>query len=318
MKTFRRYFSTKNPVLSNNTVKVGDVTTIMSSIDKSVNWISAFGKGKIETRFVQKTDDYFIAYLSSHSGCNQGCRFCYLTQQNQTTFDHVPIELYESQFETVLNHYDINGNGEATRVNINLMARGEPLANKNLVQNYPVFYTKIWNLVHKFDITPKVNISTIMPKHIKHWDLDGIFKGYPAHIYYSMYTIDNKFREQWIPNAMDVYDALDKLKDYEEAALDNGMKYPVTFHWALIKDHNDSIYMAKETARLLKQYNFKSKFNLVRYNPHINTDTNESERIQEIFDIISSAFDSPKSYIVPRVGPDVRASCGMFIRDDEL
>lgn len=290
---------------------------LYSSLDKSVNWISKYGKGNVETRFVRKRDDYFIAYVSSHSGCNQGCKFCHLTQQSQTTFDHVGVDAYLEQFTRVVDYYDeqVNlGEPRAERVNINFMARGEPLANKYLINYYPGLFSYLKYRADCSDLNLKVNISTIMPYVMRHRKLTDVFKGFPAHVYYSMYTVDEKFRKEWIPNAIPVGEALDKLKEYEEST---SISYPVTFHWALINGKNDSVEGAKETAKVLRDYKFKSKFNLVRYNPHENSNSEESQRIEEIFNIINSAFDSSRSYIVPRVGPDVKASCGMFIPDEE-
>ena len=94
-----------------------------SKLDASVNWIFDTG---VEARYVQRVQDYFIVYLSSHTGCNKACRFCHLTQTGQTSFQHVTLEEYKQQAEVVLAHYDNlikNGMPTATRVNFNFMSR---------------------------------------------------------------------------------------------------------------------------------------------------------------------------------------------------
>ena len=75
-------------------------------------------------------------------------------------------------------------------------------------------------------------------------------------------------------------------------------------------------------ANIIKSYGFKkSKFNIVRYNPHKNNDllNNEvnTEKLDQIFEILNNSVTNKvkynKSRIINRVGYDVYASCGMFV-----
>lgn len=67
----------------------------------------------------------------------------------------------------------------------------------------------------------------------------------------------------------------------------------------------------------------KTKFNLVRFNPHPSSNYTEPpvEKLNEIYNIIKSVCNynqitTNKSRIVPRIGQDVYASCGMFFEDE--
>lgn len=291
-----------------------------SKLDQSVNWMSSYGSGKVETRYVRKRDDYIIAYVSSQSGCKMGCKQCFLTQQGQTTFDQVTPSAYGDQVKLVLEHYAklvSEGAPKANRVNINFMARGEPLANKYVVNTFTSVYNEIHALSSGFAVRPKFNISTIYPKVFVGHGLVNTFWKYPAHIYYSLYSTDKKFRDHWLPNAAPVETALEDLRKYEEFTRELGVEYPVTFHWAIIRGHNDDLESVRKTAAMIKKYGFNAKFNLVRYNPHPATKTEEpdEQRLNDIFEIVAEAVGSngARSYIVPRVGKDVSASCGMFI-----
>lgn len=104
---------------------------LRSAIDLSQNWLVPYGKSLLECRRVQRPEspEKFIAYLSSHNGCTMGCRFCFLTAQGQTSFLHADLDAYERQLALVLGSTPKHN---ATRLNVNLMARGEPLANKVL------------------------------------------------------------------------------------------------------------------------------------------------------------------------------------------
>jgi len=55
---------------------------------------------------VRRRDDYFVAYLSSQTGCDKACRFCQLTQSGQTLGRGASIAEYVEQAQHVFAHYD--------------------------------------------------------------------------------------------------------------------------------------------------------------------------------------------------------------------
>lgn len=118
------------------------------------------------------------------------------------------------------------------------------------------------------------NISTIMPTVLNHRNLYDIFYNFPAYLYYSLYSINPLFRQTWLPNAMPYTMALDKLKRFQVARQDNPV---ITFHWSLIKGQNDQLNEAKELAKVLKDYDFNAKLNIVRFNPHPNVSDLEAD-----------------------------------------
>lgn len=298
------------------------ITKIVSKLDNSINWVIPYKNSYLEARYVRRTPQYISAYVSSHNGCTMGCKFCWLTATKQTTFNHVNADEYITQLNPILEHAkSIDGdNSQSVRVNINFMARGEALANKTVVNNYAQVYTGFEQLVKDYGYkTMKINISTIMPKTIQYRSLNDIFGKYPTNIYYSIYGINKEFRNKWIPNAMDWQLALSKLKEYQEKTSN-----PITFHFASIAGQNDKIDEVKQMAEEIRKLKFSTtKFNLVRLNLHPNmAQYSESDpaRLTEIYEIMKSAccdssIKTNRSRIVPRVGQDVFASCGMFFDD---
>ena len=270
------------------------VRILKSKLDKSVNWITPFKKGSIETRYVRKKDDYIIGYVSSSIGCNQGCKQCFLTQQKQTEMYHVTPNMFADQIKLVIDHYKNNDDdGLANRININFMARGDAFVNKHIVNTYPEVYDAISKPCKEANLNPKMNISTIMPYTVKYRTLQSIFKDRPAHLYYSLYSINDEYRRKWMPGSIDWKLALDKIKDYQ----DNGGEI-VTFHWAFIEGENDKLEDVLKMAEILKEYKFNAKFNLVRYNNHNNLPYKETsiEKMNELFKIVNESLVQYKIY----------------------
>jgi adenine C2-methylase RlmN of 23S rRNA A2503 and tRNA A37 len=286
-------------------------TILKSKQDLSVNFVF---DNNFEARFVRREKDYFIIYLSSQDGCNKSCRFCHLTQTKQTSFNHATLENYLFQTQTVLNYYNSTENtlGAATKVHINFMARGEPLANPTLLNSTETLFNALEELIKKHDLSAQFNISTIMPKEIENINLTQTFQNVKQNyaIYYSLYSTNHDFRKQWLPKSLDYNKALTKLSD-----LQNKLQTKIVFHWAFIENHNDHTNDLEHLKKEISKHNIKAKFNLVRYNPYSNQqgqETNEN-KLHELFSNLNDFFNTKDSRIVPRVGFDVKASCGMFV-----
>ena len=292
-------------------IKMKLVNTLISKEDKSVNFIY---DNWLEARFVRREAEYFIVYLSSHDGCNKACRFCHLTQTGQTSFNGTTMEEYLMQAEEVLAYYDSikDNQGAAKRVNFNFMARGEALANDVILNNAKELFSKLEDLAKERGLIARFNISTIMPMEVESKDLAEVFKDVTQDyaIYYSLYSVNEKFRKRWLPKALNYQIALKKLEALQE---EKGIE--IAFHWAFIEGQNDSKEDLAQLKNVLSQYNIKAKYNLVRYNPYSPNQGQEPTEnvLQHNFDELNAFFNSPASRIVPRVGFDVKASCGMFV-----
>jgi adenine C2-methylase RlmN of 23S rRNA A2503 and tRNA A37 len=286
------------------------MTTILhSKEDASVNFVTPHSDGgAFESRYVRRESDYFIAYLSSHTGCSKACRFCHLTQTKQTMMTPVtPIE-YWGQAQQVIRHYE--SQEKAHRVNYNFMARGEPLANPNVLNDWKSIERPLQGLASMNNLVDKFNISTIMPEEMSDHSLYEVFGDSDANLYYSLYSMNEKFRKRWLPKALNPHVALNKLTDWQQKT-----GKLVTLHWAFIEGENDDLRTLEDIILAIIWRDLKVKFNLVRYNPFSPAQGNEPSDviIQRNFDYLADAFGNEKSRIVPRVGFDVKASCGMFV-----
>ena len=278
--------------------------------DQSVNFIKTISPSKmIETRFVRRTPDYFIAYLSSQTGCKQACRFCHLTATGQVQDDNVSLNDILEQADTILT-YHLSLEQKSPLVHFNFMARGEPLANPHLTSpdNYQRMSILLHSLARSYGLESKIKISSIIPLDaLAHTgNLDHILEDPRTELYYSLYSVSEAFRKRWIPRGAALHDVGEALKDRHEQ---------IVLHHAFIKGENDSKEDIKGILTWLEDYNIKARFNVVRYNPYSDKQGSEANEcvIEKLDKEMRASAQIIGGRIVPRVGYDVKASCGMFM-----
>lgn len=278
--------------------------THKSELDKSVN-LEFDG---MECRYVRRNNEKMTVYLSSQKGCKQACRFCFLTQKGYTDDTNVTIEEYERQIDAVFDCY-LDDPEPAIRVNFDLMAKGEPFENFDLLNNFADFYELCESFASDYELDFKINISSILPQWVNENDIDRFYSWDKVRIYYSLYSLNPDFRKKWLPRANPF--PIDNLKQLY--MLQKKYNKPYRVHWCYISGENDTSDQTHALGEILANHG-SPNVNIVRYNPFSGQQGKESA-----FDNIqSNAWILKKTYglnvkIIPRVGFDVNASCGMFI-----
>lgn len=294
-----------------------DFKTLTSHEDRSVNHAYATSDGGyFECRYVQRTDDYFIVYVSSHSGCSYACRFCHLTATGQTMMQPADAAAYAAQSQKVFETYRQRrqaGLLPAQRVHFNFMARGEPLANPTLLSDPGSVFDPMGELAASEALPACFKVSSILPNTFT-GDLVQVLADPRAQLYYSLYSLNPVFRKRWLGKALPAQVGLDMVADYQART---GRQ--VALHWAFIAGQNDSEADVAQLLEAVLSRNIKAKFNLVRYNPHDARHGVEPDqaildaRFAQIQSALTQVGGGVGSRQVPRVGFDVKASCGMFI-----
>jgi adenine C2-methylase RlmN of 23S rRNA A2503 and tRNA A37 len=290
---------------------------IHSSQDHSVNFIDPVDIGMLESRYVRRVDDYFIAYLSSQSGCDQACRMCHLTATGQNKLRDTTIAEFLEQSDKVFAHYDdlIKNNQaiQAKWMHYNFMARGEPLNNIHIrnKKDSGLLFQGLRENAESRDVNAQFLISSIIPESFKDVEFEDIFGIIHPKVYYSLYSMDQNFRHRWLNRALDPNLALEKLARWQDVS-----ESKIKIHYAFIKDENDSEKDMLDICKALKSHGLNPEFNVVRYNPAserygVESDEDTINRNVEIF---KNEIKNVKIKIIPRVGLDVQASCGMFVK----
>lgn len=280
---------------------MSSLVVLKSNIDDSVNFADP---GSYEWRYVRRSPEYFIAYLSSQSACSQGCRFCHLTTTGQTRPKNATIFNMISQAEEIIRYY--KSQPKAKIIHFNFMARGEPLLNPDVGND---LLQSLSYLARNNGLLPRFLISTIMPKTLRE-DIRDKFHTITPELCYSIYSTEDEFRRKWLPSSMSVDQALDKLLEWQ-----NFSGKFVKIHYALIKGENDSSRAVNAVIDRINDSGLRVNVNLVQYNPP--NDESESateESYKNAHDLFLRRL-SPGTIvrIVPKVGFDVKASCGMFL-----
>lgn len=275
---------------------------LKSELDASVNFVEQQLVGFLESRYVRRMPQYFVAYLSSQTGCNRGCRMCHLTATRQTQFKNADLSDFVSQYQTVLAHYEKDA--PAPVVHLNFMARGEPMANPTVAETGTELLLRLGEISREHNLVPKFNLSTIMPRTLRK-SLVDCFPIITPTIYYSIYSVEEQFRQKWLPGAMPVDQALDLLAEYQQVS-----KKIVKLHGAFIKGENDSDQQILAIVGAVNKRGIRAEFNIVRYNPFDDSQGEETDRLDAIHSLISARIPCK---IITKVGRDVHASCGTFV-----
>jgi adenine C2-methylase RlmN of 23S rRNA A2503 and tRNA A37 len=237
---------------------------------------------------------------------------CWLTATGQTDLKDVTVAEYLEQAREVLDYYASVGI-PAERVHFNFMARGEPFANPNFINNADKILRGLADLATYHGLKYKFLISTIFPKEFDAYELIDVFKdpSVRPEIYYSLYSTNRDFRRKWIPKAIEPSIALPLLGRWNRLT----GKVP-KIHYAFIDGENDSISDVKRCLDLIEQYNVPVNWNVVRYNPPVGHYSKEPVygHIDYLARYIRSRLPYAKVKIIPRVGTDVQASCGTFLK----
>lgn len=289
------------------------VITLRSAEDASANFVLAQAGGTTEARYVRRREEVAICYLSAQTGCAKGCRFCHLTQTRQTRDTDVSVEDLLAQADRVLAHYDAEcarGIPPAQTLHYNFMARGEVFASAVVRDQADALFGALIARARARGLAAAIKCSTIMPRELRGVSLCELFGGIPVDVYYSLYSTDPEVRRRWLPNALPVEEALEALVAYQALT----RKIPV-LHWAFIAGVNDDPATIAGIIAAVRAHGLRVDVNIVRYNPFSAAQGAEPPRevIERNARLLEDGLPGTRVQIVPRVGFDVKASCGMFV-----
>jgi len=234
---------------------------------------------------------------------------CHLTFSDQKTERNATIDDFLIQAKAVMDYYK-KSEQKANVVHFNFMARGDAFASKYFLEHGDTVLKELGILAFENGLFPRFLISTIFPKRVSKYEIRDIFPLHHPEIYYSLYSLNNDFRNFWLPASIPVEQALEKLVNWQN----HSSKIP-KIHYAFIAGQNDSQEDVHSICELINEYKLRVNINIVRYNPPSEEQGIESpiEVIERNQNIFKNKLSMAQVKVIPKVGFDVYASCGMFV-----
>jgi len=285
------------------------IKKVSSKTDKVEKYVFKNGDGFIvEFSYIDNNTNKDIICVSTHTICNLGCKFCHTTDYiGKIISTEVEHEDLFDGIDYIIKDLNLN----RLTLLISFMGCGDPVLNV-----YNVINTML--SVKNTYATKNVRfaVATCMPKNdfSEFFRLTELIKkeNLTVKMHLSLHYTTDALRKEWMPNALDIKSSLAAMDFYHEAT-----KNPVEIHYALIDGVNDTDDDMIALAELLEHRNFNVKF--LHYNEKNTIEAHASSRAKyDEFDYFLWIRAAIKTEYYSPPGPDVGASCGMFLMDEYL
>ena len=279
----------------------------------------------------------YSVFISSSVGCYMKCKFCHLTLKNSEYIKISSDQVLSNLKDAITEVINFNPDIKNRYIKLSWMGMGDAINNPDMVNDVTLSFLD-WVFANGYAKgLDGVDLSTVLPKlKNKNWisifhELERSLRKYEINPIYTMdnlqfaskdYSHKNIFRlfyslesgiqssrDNVIPNAMPLTDAIEQLKEYEE-----GFKYPVIFHQLLVENLNDSEENIDSIIDFIND-NFKdNELRVLRYNFCAKSSYKESDKFPRQIKKISEKVNFLKVQVSP--GTEVSAACGQFIVKD--
>ena len=292
----------------------------------------------------------YSIFISDSAGCYMKCKFCYLTLKDmkygKLSADQIVSNIKEAVMVRNTTYPEIDLTPIHSKfVKLCWMGMGDAFINTERSKNATIELMD-FIMEHGFAVgLDGVDMSTVVPKvsnieetfdHLR--ELERLLQKYPLNphndvlvhrseefsntpstypsrsrfrLFYSLHSAIQKTRDELIPNAMPIAEALPAVLDYSE---DN--KHNVIIHHMFIDGFNDSDEEVDALIQLIKDYCLHNhELRILRYNTcEVSTFIHESNRFKDIIKRLMEVHPFIKVQI--SAGSEVKAACGQFLVSD--
>ena len=275
------------------------VASEILSSDGTRKWLLELAEGNcVETVFIPEETRGTLC-ISSQVGCSLTCSFCATGRQgfnrNLTTAEII------SQVWFVRNALRTE-QIERPITNIVLMGMGEPLLNYDQV--IPALRLMLDDCSYGFS-RRRVTLSTagVIP------GIERLLEDCPVSLAVSLHAPNDELRNQLVP--LNRKYPIRKLMEACRRYASYDRRWRVTFEYIMLDGVNDSIWHARQLARILSD--IPSKVNLIPYNQvdGLEYDRSSKDSINSFRDVLLTA--GVMTITRKTRGDDVNAACGQLV-----
>ena len=275
------------------------VASEILSSDGTRKWLLELAEGNcVETVFIPEETRGTLC-ISSQVGCSLTCSFCATGRQgfnrNLTTAEIISQVWFA---RNTLRTEQI----ERPITNIVLMGMGEPLLNYDQV--VPALRLMLDDCSYGFS-RRKVTLSTagVIP------GIERLLEDCPVSLAVSLHAPNDELRNELVPlnRKFPIRKLMEACRRY--AGYDR--RWRVTFEYIMLDGVNDSIWHARQLARILSD--IPSKVNLIPYNQvdGLEYDKSSKDSINQFRDVLLAA--GVMTITRKTRGDDVNAACGQLV-----
>ena len=275
------------------------VASEILSSDGTRKWLLELAEGNcVETVFIPEETRGTLC-ISSQVGCSLTCSFCATGRQgfnrNLTTAEIISQVWFA---RNTLRTEQI----ERPITNIVLMGMGEPLLNYDQV--VPALRLMLDDCSYGFS-RRKVTLSTagVIP------GIERLLEDCPVSLAVSLHAPNDELRNELVP--LNRKYPIRKLMEACRRYAGYDRRWRVTFEYIMLNGVNDSIWHARQLARILSD--IPSKVNLIPYNQvdGLEYDRSSKDSINQFRDVLLAA--GVMTITRKTRGDDVNAACGQLV-----
>lgn len=281
---------------SSNMLTLREVTRQVSAVDGTVKFLFALHDGTTIETVIMRHDYGVSVCVSSQVGCKMGCKFCASTLGG--LIRHLSAGEIVQQLLVCQRLLDPGGERVSSVV---LMGAGEPLENYEAVMRFIDTITDPDGLqIGQRHIT----LSTVglVPAIYR---LADERRGITLAV--SLHAADDETRSKMMP-VNKAYDIASLLKACHYYYDQTGRR--LSFEYALIRDHNDSLQDARKLADLLESLPCHVNLIPINYVPERNLSRTPREQIKAFVTELQRL--GVNATIRREMGSDIAAACGQL------